>query len=436
MLCTQTLQTEAAQLPIGSFLSAEEPVVRLPMAADSPAAMGDLAADLFADPTNLQLNFALLKQQLAAGNYSQAMMTLDRIQILDPSSRLAKILYAELQFRLGNRAVARSMLQALINDPATPRSMRSQARAVMQLVDEKARSKPMGVTIDIARGRSGNVRAASTDKYLRYNDLLITNTTDRASAMFYDYKIEVDLVHDLMRQIPQALSVALSVDQRRYDSYRAGNSRSYAADLTYRRGINGAFTLSSRSSLTEQNGKKYNARSGLQIQFQSLLGPRNILTSSLGITRQFHFDTALTANHKDQNGHLSSASISLTTLRDSASFGVTAALADRHAKKRYFGRNTRQITAFSRFGLADWQLGLSLSRADTKYKAADPLIGSRLRRDRSLLVAAEMSRSIVRFASGGDLSLRLLAEASKTKSNIRNFTRKVNEFSIGTRIRY
>ena len=29
--------------------------------------MGDLAADLFADPTNLQLNFALLKQPLAAG---------------------------------------------------------------------------------------------------------------------------------------------------------------------------------------------------------------------------------------------------------------------------------------------------------------------------------------------------------------------------------
>ena len=92
----QTLQTEAAQFPIGSFLSAEE----------SAQAANSLAADLFADPTNLQLNFAMLKRQLAAANYSQAMMTLDRIQILDPLSRLAKILCAELQFRLGNQAVA------------------------------------------------------------------------------------------------------------------------------------------------------------------------------------------------------------------------------------------------------------------------------------------------------------------------------------------
>ena len=67
MLCAQTLQTEAAQLLIGSFLLTEASAARSPMAADSPAAMGDLAADLFADPTNLQLNFALLKQPLTAG---------------------------------------------------------------------------------------------------------------------------------------------------------------------------------------------------------------------------------------------------------------------------------------------------------------------------------------------------------------------------------
>ena len=88
MLCTQTLQTKAAQFPIGSFLSAEESA----QAADSLATMGDLETDLFAYPTNLELNFAMLKRQLAAANYSQAMITLDRIQVLDPSSWLAKIL--------------------------------------------------------------------------------------------------------------------------------------------------------------------------------------------------------------------------------------------------------------------------------------------------------------------------------------------------------
>ena len=69
---------------------------------------------LFANPTNIEINLAYLQEQLAKRNFKGAAATLQRVLLLDPESKLAKVLYAEVQLRLGNLADARLILRELL----------------------------------------------------------------------------------------------------------------------------------------------------------------------------------------------------------------------------------------------------------------------------------------------------------------------------------
>lgn len=80
----------------------------------------DSRSKLFADPTNIDLNLQYLQQQIAAGNYKGAAATLQRVLLLDPGSRFAKILYADIQIKLGNWSDAKRILAELLADPALP----------------------------------------------------------------------------------------------------------------------------------------------------------------------------------------------------------------------------------------------------------------------------------------------------------------------------
>ena len=61
---------------------------------------------VFENPTDLEINFKLLEEQTRVGDLRGAAATLDRILLLDPDSKLARVLLAEVQFNLGNLATA------------------------------------------------------------------------------------------------------------------------------------------------------------------------------------------------------------------------------------------------------------------------------------------------------------------------------------------
>ena len=96
----------------------------------------EIRDNLFADPTNIELNLAYLQQQLAGRNFKGAAATLQRVLLLDPQSRLAKVLYAEVQIQLGNLADARSTLLVLLKDMAIPETMRVKANELLAAIEQ------------------------------------------------------------------------------------------------------------------------------------------------------------------------------------------------------------------------------------------------------------------------------------------------------------
>ena len=78
---------------------------------------------VFEDPTNLQLNFALFQQQLSNADFDGAMVTLERVLLIDPESKLAKVLLADVNMKKGNLPLARKILSDLLAEEDTPLDM-------------------------------------------------------------------------------------------------------------------------------------------------------------------------------------------------------------------------------------------------------------------------------------------------------------------------
>ena len=87
----------------------------------------DLIELVFDDPTNLELNFALFQQQMATGDLDGAASTLERVLLVDPRSKLAKMLMADVSLRKGDFLVARNILGNLLQEEDTPDEMAARA---------------------------------------------------------------------------------------------------------------------------------------------------------------------------------------------------------------------------------------------------------------------------------------------------------------------
>ena len=103
-----------------------------PIPAVPPPGLGDSLIDLvFEDPTNLQLNFALFQQQLGNADLDGAMVTLERVLLIDPGSKLAKVLLADVNMKKGNLPLARKILSDLLGEEDTPLDMATRAERLL-----------------------------------------------------------------------------------------------------------------------------------------------------------------------------------------------------------------------------------------------------------------------------------------------------------------
>ena len=123
-----------------------------------PSRLSMLVDAIFEDPTNLEKNFKLLEEQTRVGDLRGAAATLDRILLLDPDSKLARVLLAEVQFNLGNLATAETVLISLRDDHTTPPDMLKRVEENLKAI--KAAQSPWrySASFSVARGSAENPR--------------------------------------------------------------------------------------------------------------------------------------------------------------------------------------------------------------------------------------------------------------------------------------
>ena len=236
--------------PPVQLAAATAPAPPVPNAGQTPPGQiptwegAELIDLVFADPTNLQLNFALFQEQLATGDLDGAMVTLERVLIVDPESKLAKVLLADVNLKKGNLPLARNILSTLLAEEDTPIDMARRAEALLAEVETALDPVKVQARLTMEFGQTENAFGRSKSDEILFLNLPVTNTTPDKSDPYMSYQASVKTLRELNRQTPTLLEAGVSVTGRDTRHRNLSDIRTISANLSV--------TELSRISLSER----------------------------------------------------------------------------------------------------------------------------------------------------------------------------------------
>lgn len=167
----------------------------------------------------------MLEEQTRVGDLRGAAATLDRILLIDPDSKLARVLLAEVQVNLGNFAAAETVLLSLKEDENTPPDMLERVEKNLQAIEAAQSPWRTSASFSVARGSAENPRGASASDTILLTDIEVTNDTDDRAEAYGEATLVGQVQYQLESQTPQALKATAVMYHRDYLYYDAGDLR-------------------------------------------------------------------------------------------------------------------------------------------------------------------------------------------------------------------
>ena len=395
-----------------------------------------LRAELFRNPANIQTNLAYLQSQLAEGNYTGAAATLQRVLMVDPESKLARVLYAEVQLRLGNKSDARLALDELIADPTTPADMRARARSILRQLDQSEKRLGFQTSIAIAGGSSDNALGAPSASQILYLDRSFDNTTLEVSEAFTDYDLLVGFTYAPQSYVSQSFMVNVGIAGRQFASLEALNSHSTFGTLSYMRAGRTAVSVGLTGYSTQVNDADYSGGARLVFGASRAIGSRVEVNGNFtaGLLRyQAGSGLAIASQRDSTSARLAfGAGYKLRLFGMAATLGLHGGHETVAAKADYFSTATTNTGLSLSFLSNNGQIQISADQFAVDYDAADPLVSTLVREDELERISAYFGRTIrPRFV--GPVTIFLSAISTDSTSNLPNFTRTVSEAKLGFR---
>ena len=124
---------------------------------------------LLQDPDNIELNQQYIREQLAAGELSQALVSIERVILLKPLDMDARLARAQVLFRLGNMTSAQQELEALDQLPLGERLEEQVDQLLSEVIARQQRWSFEG-NVSIGIGYDDNI-GGTTDTGERANIL-------------------------------------------------------------------------------------------------------------------------------------------------------------------------------------------------------------------------------------------------------------------------
>lgn len=393
----------------------------------------EIRDNLFADPTNIELNLAYLQQQLAGRNFKGAAATLQRVLLLDPQSRLAKVLYAEVQIQLGNLADARSTLLVLLKDRAIPETMRVKANELLAAIEQAKNRLRFSGSMSLSGGSANNALAAPKGPHVQFYNALFENTSPEVAEAFTDYSLGFSMNYTLPTYRERNAMISIGVSGRDYaDMDNADSNTGYIA-INFNEKRKTPWGGSYSAAVTEVNEEAYNVNQQISLSANRPFSKGKQVSLALrgGMTR--HFAYLGNSASKSRDGTSASASLSYAQPIRLASrawlLSVSGGAGENNAEEEYFSNASTSVSASLRTRIAAINYAATLDFVSTEFDAADPIIGDDIREDERTRLSLSASYQLPKYLSGATLSLS--GFAADTRSNISNFTKTVSELKFG-----
>ena len=391
----------------------------------------DLLLLLFEDPGNLELNFALFQQQLSEDDLDGASATMERVLLIDPRSKLARILLADVQLRKGNLILARSTLQALLAEDDTPVDMAARATTLLAAVEERLDPVSVQTKLALETGNTENAFGrANTDEILLLN-LPITNSTPDKSDIYHSYVIDMKVTRDLNRQTPTLMEAGVSVSGRDTTHKGLSDQRTISANLSFTEDgpvIKSAGLFLSHAQVNRQN---FNRSAGAFVGVMVSAGDNWQLGPSISVSRSEFSDFSGIANNKNRTSQSYVGRLSVSRQFDNALINLALSAGRAKARDDIYSLRYEKAELSLASMIGAFSLTGSLSRQWSRNDKADLFVSP---------VRTEQRKDVntlkLRYPRGstfGDIFFipYLRFTAQSTKSNIPNNRREGSEAALG-----
>ena len=390
---------------------------------------------LFANPTNIEINLAYLQEQLAKRNFKGAAATLQRVLLLYPESKLAKVLYAEVQLRLGNLADARLILRELLADRSLNQDMRLRAQALSDALEASQKRLDFGGSIGLASGSADNALAAPKGQKVQFFDALYESTSPEVVEAFVDYDAGLSLTYKMPTYRERGLTAGFGVAGRDYIEINLADSTTTFVSFGYTEKRKAPWSVNYNAFVTEVSGHVYNAGHQLALGISANLPNDTRLSGTLRAGETRHFNYLGSAASKQRDNYVTGLSISYARpvvglpipLLLTASLGGDIS----NAEVDYYSTQSGSVSLGARSRVGEVNVSVVADFMNTDFDKADPLIGSNIRQDERTRASINLDYALPPHLGGVVLSIG--GFVADTRSNIINFTKTVSELKIGMR---
>lgn len=419
--------TARGATPPVQLAAATAPVPPVPAAGQGR----DLIDLVFADPTNLQLNFALFQEQLAAGDLDGAVVTLERVLIVDPDSKLAKVLLADVNLQKGNLPLARNILSTLLAEEDTPIDMARRAEILLAEVESQLDPVKVQTRMALEIGQTENAFGRSKSDEILFLNLPITNTTPEKSDPYLSYQASVKVLRELDRQTPTLLEAGVSVTGRDTRHRSLSDIRTVSANLSVselsRTSLSGGLFASS----SRVNHRSFSSNMGLFVAVSRPMARGWNMTQSLSASRTRYGSYPGIANNRDRTDRSGAAKLDLSREFERAVVSLALSVGRAKARNRIHSLKFQKIDMAVAGMLGDLSVTGSLSRQWTRKDAADTLVSPLRPKLRQDVRALKLRYPPQNTVGGFPISPYLRVMSRSTKSNIANHRREGAEAAIG-----
>ena len=408
-----------------------------------PKTLDELSDAIFDDPTNLELNLKLFQAQIAVGALEAAETTLDRVLILDPRSRYAKILLAETKINLGKLTSARAVLNQLLTDDDLPQATRDRATELTAQIDQQldpttlTTSVTMGVGITknaLGKTKTGTLEGLlpGTNLYVEYDQI-----ADEENRSFNDLAVSTKWVYQLPTLVPQVISINGGVTRRDYIDTQMSDVTTWSVSGAHQSQADRWLINSSLTgSALEVNDYLYSHTGSLNWSGLTRLTETTNLGANVGYTRSYSSNYPGIANNPDKSSETASMGLSLSGAYEGTGWSISGSMSDTNTRDPQYSSDTKSLgLSLSRaFGLCT--LTNSVMQSWNNAKRPQLAVSTERKQTTSTQTDLSLTCLVPNVLGGASMAPFIKASKSESRSNISNNSKDGSEFSMGVRVDY
>ena len=334
----------------------------------------DLIDLVFDDPTNLELNFALFQQQMATGDLDGAASTLERVLLVDPRSKLAKVLMADVSIRKGDLILARNILGNLLDEEDTPPDMSERAETLLAEVETRLDPTKYQIRLATEYGRTENAFGRAESDEILFLNLPVVNNTPNRSDDYASYDLGFDVTRELDRQTPTLLEAGITVTGRDTDHRDLSDVRTISANLSLTQLAAVRLSGGLFASTTAVNRQSFNRNAGLFAAVVTPLGAKWEASQSISISRSRYDQYPGIANNRGRSERSVVAKLGLSRDFRQALVNLAVSVGRSRARNRLHDLNFQKAEVTVAGMVGELSVTGAVSRQWTQNKHADPFV--------------------------------------------------------------